>query len=211
MQRLCDALCCILLSSLFNSFPRLQDYVNLYTKTYKDEDGKPLSIVYEQCGQRWHVAAAASDKGFQHVSFVNRSAMRECAIFCHKRNSGGILVEFWRKYFLIIDSSTHMVRVAHRWNFGQHFPILVADKSFSALLQYHSIATTKGGRHVDHVTELLCKQLLETVKKKEKKGSNINIKPFQIKNHMWVFISCQIVNPTFDSQTKENMTLQASK
>ena len=61
---------------------------------------------------------------------------------------------------------------------------------------------------MDHVTELLCKQLLETVKKKEKKGSNINIKPFQIKNHMWVFISCQIVNPTFDSQTKENMTLQ---
>lgn len=26
---------------------------------------------------------------------------------------------------------------------------------------------------------------------------------------MWVFINCLIVNPTFDSQTKENMTLQA--
>lgn len=31
---------------------------------------------------------------------------------------------------------------------------------------------------------------------------------FQIKNHMWVFVNCLIVNPTFDSQTKENMTLQ---
>lgn len=34
------------------------------------------------------------------------------------------------------------------------------------------------------------------------------IKPFQVKNHMWIFINCLIVNPTFDSQTKENMTLQ---
>ena len=26
---------------------------------------------------------------------------------------------------------------------------------------------------------------------------------------MWVFVNCLIENPTFDSQTKENMTLQA--
>jgi Type IIA topoisomerase (DNA gyrase/topo II, topoisomerase IV), B subunit len=34
------------------------------------------------------------------------------------------------------------------------------------------------------------------------------LKPFQVKNHIWIFINCLIVNPTFDSQTKENMTLQ---
>ena len=32
---------------------------------------------------------------------------------------------------------------------------------------------------------------------------------FQVKNHLWVFVNCLIENPTFDSQTKENMTLQA--
>jgi len=26
---------------------------------------------------------------------------------------------------------------------------------------------------------------------------------------MWVFVNCLVENPTFDSQTKENMTLQA--
>ncbi len=31
------------------------------------------------------------------------------------------------------------------------------------------------------------------------------------RNHLWVFINCLIVNPTFDSQTKENMTLLQSK
>lgn len=31
---------------------------------------------------------------------------------------------------------------------------------------------------------------------------------FQVKNHLCVFVNCLIENPTFDSQTKENMTLQ---
>lgn len=30
----------------------------------------------------------------------------------------------------------------------------------------------------------------------------------QVKNHMWLFVNCLIENPSFDSQTKENMTLQ---
>ena len=45
------------------------------------------------------------------------------------------------------------------------------------------------------------------VKRKNKGG--IEVKPFQIKNHLWVFINCLIENPSFDSQTKENMTLRA--
>ena len=60
---------------------------------------------------------------------------------------------------------------------------------------------------MDHVTELIVKQLTETLKKKNKGG--VAIKSFQIKNHLWIFINCLINNPTFDSQTKENMTLQA--
>ncbi|OQV25159.1 DNA topoisomerase 2 [Hypsibius exemplaris] len=57
------------------------------------------------------------------------------------------------------------------------------------------IATTKGGRHVDYVTEQIAKVLGEQLKKKNKTGQEI--KP--------------AVNPTFDSQTKEALTLQASK
>lgn len=30
----------------------------------------------------------------------------------------------------------------------------------------------------------------------------------QVKNHVWVFVNALIENPSFDSQTKENMTLQ---
>ncbi|XP_036151138.1 DNA topoisomerase 2 isoform X2 [Monomorium pharaonis] len=84
--------------------------------------------------------------------------------------------------------------------------LTLSDKGFQQMSFVNSIATTKGGRHVDHVTELIVKQLIETLKKKNKAG--VAIKPFQIKNHLWIFINCLINNPTFDSQTKENMTLQ---
>ncbi|KAL3204317.1 hypothetical protein MRX96_041262, partial [Rhipicephalus microplus] len=51
--------------------------------------------------------------------------------------------------------------------------------------------------------------ILESVKKKNKAGVKIQNK--QVKDHLWVFVNCLIENPTFDSQTKENMTLQAKK
>jgi len=83
--------------------------------------------------------------------------------------------------------------------------VCVSDRGHQQMSFVNSIATTKGGRHVDHVADLVVKSIIETIKKKNKTG--INIKPFQIKNHLWLFINCLIVNPTFDSQTKEQMTL----
>jgi DNA gyrase/topoisomerase IV subunit B len=38
------------------------------------------------------------------------------------------------------------------------------------------------------------------VEKANKKSKNANVKPFMVKNHLWVFINCQIENPAFDSQ-----------
>ncbi|KAF5272739.1 hypothetical protein FQA39_LY07766 [Lamprigera yunnana] len=92
--------------------------------------------------------------------------------------------------------------VNERWEVA----LTISDGGFQQVSFVNSIATTKGGRHVDYVTDMIVKQLLEIVKKKNKGG--ISIKPHQIKLYMWVFVNCLIVNPTFDSQTKENMTLQ---
>lgn len=119
---------------------KFEDYCKLYLNN-NDADDQPIKLLYEKPHEKWEIALACSDIGFQQVSFVN------------------------------------------------------------------SIATTKGGRHVDYIVDQLVKQISETVNKKNKNGNAV--KPFQIKNHMWLFINCQIENPTFDSQTKENMTLQA--
>lgn len=42
------------------------------------------------------------------------------------------------------------------------------------------------------------------------KKSKTNLKPFQLKSHMWLFINALIENPSFDSQTKETLTLKSS-
>ncbi|KAL0984286.1 hypothetical protein UPYG_G00139470 [Umbra pygmaea] len=82
----------------------------------------------------------------------------------------------------------------------------MSDKGFQQVSFVNSIATTKGGRHTDYVADQVTSKLIEVVKKKNKAG--VVVKPFQVKNHMWLFVNCLIENPTFDSQTKENMTLQ---
>ena len=58
-----------------------------------------------------------------------------------------------------------------------------------------------------YVVDQIIEKLVGIIKKKSGKGS-VAIKPFQIKNHIWVFINCLVENPSFDSQTKENMTLR---
>uniref|UniRef100_A0A3Q3VN89 DNA topoisomerase 2 n=1 Tax=Mola mola TaxID=94237 RepID=A0A3Q3VN89_MOLML len=84
--------------------------------------------------------------------------------------------------------------------------ITMSEKGFQQVSFVNSIATTKGGRHIDYVADQVVGKLIEVVKKKNKAG--VVVKPFQVKNHMWLFVNCLIENPTFDSQTKENMTLQ---
>jgi hypothetical protein len=70
----------------------------------------------------------------------------------------------------------------------------------------NSIATIRGGTHVQYVTDQIVNHILGVVNKKNKTAG---VKPFQIKNHMWVFVNALIDNPTFDSQTKETLTSRA--
>nr|NVI79321.1 topoisomerase 2 [Cucujiformia] len=93
-------------------------------------------------------------------------------------------------------------QVNDRWEIG----VTTSENGFQQMSFVNSIATTKGGKHVEYIADMITKQLIEVLKKKNKGGTNI--KPHQVKNYMWVFINCLIVNPAFDSQTKENMTLQ---
>ncbi|XP_076368660.1 DNA topoisomerase 2-alpha-like isoform X2 [Tachypleus tridentatus] len=93
--------------------------------------------------------------------------------------------------------------VSERWEIA----VTLSAHGFQQVSFVNSIATTKGGRHVDYVSDQIINKLVEAVKKKNKGG--IQVKPFQIRNHMWIFVNALIENPTFDSQTKENMTLQS--
>jgi DNA topoisomerase II len=94
--------------------------------------------------------------------------------------------------------------IGKRWEVA----FAVSDGSFQQVSFANSIATTKGGTHVAHIADQLAKNLITSISKKNKAAT---VKPTQVKNHMWIFVNALIENPTFDSQTKETLTLPASK
>ncbi|KAG0474644.1 hypothetical protein HPP92_014330 [Vanilla planifolia] len=67
----------------------------------------------------------------------------------------------------------------------------------------NSINTIKGGTHVEYVTSQIASHVMSIVNKKNK---NANLKPHNVRNHLWVFVNALIDNPAFDSQTKETLT-----
>jgi DNA topoisomerase II len=94
-------------------------------------------------------------------------------------------------------------RINDRWEVG----VSVSDGSFQQVSFVNSIATIKGGTHVNYITDQITAKLMAAVKKLNK---GQEVKPGQIKNHLAVYVNALVVNPAFDSQTKENLTTKQS-
>lgn len=76
------------------------------------------------------------------------------------------------------------------------------DNSFNQVSMVNGISTYNGGTHINTITNQITKKVAETLLKKNKK---LNIKQNDIKNHLFIFVNCKIVNPLFDTQSKENL------
>ncbi|CAA7041898.1 unnamed protein product [Microthlaspi erraticum] len=83
--------------------------------------------------------------------------------------------------------------------------VSLSEGQFQQVSFVNSIATIKGGTHVDYVTSQITNYIVGIVNKKNK---NANVKAHNVKNHLWVFVNALIDNPAFDSQTKETLTLR---
>ena len=71
----------------------------------------------------------------------------------------------------------------------------------------NGINTRKGGKHVDCVQRHVLGDICELAAKKRK----LDIKPGQLKDSVTLFVNATIVNPSFDSQTKETLTTPGNK
>ena len=80
---------------------------------------------------------------------------------------------------------------------------LPEDKHISFV---NGIHTKKGGKHVETVSRKVLTDFCEFAKKKK-----VDIKPGQLKNSVVLFINSTIVNPSFDSQSKEFLTTPAAE
>lgn len=95
-------------------------------------------------------------------------------------------------------------RINDRWEIG----VGISDGTFQQVSFANSIATSKGGTHVNYIADQISAKLMAPVKKKNK---GTEVKAHQIKAHLAVYVNSLIVNPAFDSQTKENLTTKATQ
>ena len=84
-----------------------------------------------------------------------------------------------------------------RWKIG----IAPSNGSMQQVSFVNSVETSDGGTHVDYIANQIVNHLRELIKKKHK----IDVRPQEIKNHMFLFVQADIVNPIFSSQTKEKL------
>ncbi|RXW18452.1 hypothetical protein EST38_g7420 [Candolleomyces aberdarensis] len=152
--------------------------------------------VYDMCGTVKDIKVFLNDerlkiKNFkQYVDMYINSAQEEAA-----EKSGGAAQT---------KPSVVYEKISDRWEVAY----ALSDGTFQHVAFANSIATTKGGTHVTYIADQIAKNLITSVSKKNKAAA---VKPAQIKNHMWLFVNALIENPTFDSQTKETLTLPSNK
>jgi len=71
----------------------------------------------------------------------------------------------------------------------------------------NGICTRRGGKHVEHVVKTVLGDFCELAKKKAK----LDVTTGMLKDSVVFFINSTIVNPAFDTQTKETLTTPLSK
>ena len=101
-----------------------------------------------------------------------------------------------------IEAPQAYEKIGDEWEVGVG---VSTDGAFQQISFVNAISTTKGGGHTNCIADQVSKHIIATVKKKKNKGA-ADVKPNLVKSHMFVFVNCLIANPTFDSQTKENLT-----
>ena len=98
-------------------------------------------------------------------------------------------VKFYTEEFIYEENDSWRIAVAH------------SDDGFEHVSFVNGTETTIGGNHIDYVGLQVWNKLREYFNKKHK----VDIKPSQMKEHMKLFIDCDIIKPRYSSQTKEDL------
>lgn len=79
-----------------------------------------------------------------------------------------------------------------------------SDEEFEHVSFVNGIYTFKGGKHIDYVSTHIANKLSKYLANRGK--NKIQVKAEYIKKNMFLFLKCSIENPSFSSQTKEELT-----
>lgn len=93
-----------------------------------------------------------------------------------------------------------------RWSLGI---IYDPNAGFQHMTFVNKISTFKGGTHLNYITNQIVDKVIENILSQPKYKS-LKIKPHQIKENLTIFINSVIEDPSFSSQTKEELTTKSS-
>lgn len=83
------------------------------------------------------------------------------------------------------------------WSVG----IALSENGFEHVSFANSTETYDGGTHVDYIINQIITELRAFLAKRHK----VDVKPSELKQHIFLFLNSTVVNPSFSSQTKEKL------
>jgi DNA topoisomerase-2 len=103
---------------------------------------------------------------------------------------------------LYVGSKNDTKRIYEKANDRWEYAICLAPKEeFQQLSFVNGIYTSKGGKHVEYIMNQIIRKLCAYIKTKKK----VDVKPNTIKEQLMLFLRCDIENPSFNSQTKDEL------
>lgn len=85
-----------------------------------------------------------------------------------------------------------------------------SNGNFNQMSFVNGINTTNGGHHVNYILNSIIKSFKNYISTKQK-YKNIKIKDQFIKDYLWLFLVAVIENPTFSSQSKDELVTPSNK
>ena len=140
------------------------------------------------------------------IGAVTDHTVKKIKVMC---NNNIIPVKNFQQYIdLYIGGKDTSKRVYEtkdeRWEYAV---ALSPTHEFTHVSFVNGICTFKGGKHVDYITSQITRKLCDYIEKKKK----VKVNQSAIKEQLMLFVRCDIVNPSFDSQTKDYMNTPFAK
>ena len=109
---------------------------------------------------------------------------------------------------LYIGPKTETKRIYEQPNDRWEYAVCLAPKDeFQQLSFVNGIYTSNGGKHVEYIMNQIIRKLCVYIKTKKK----VDVKPTTIKEQLMLFLRCDIENPSFNSQTKDELGTAITK
>ena len=119
-----------------------------------------------------------------------------------KYNEDQLPVKDFSQYIQLFNDQDKVSESQDCWSYS----VCLSDE-FKQISFVNGIFTSKGGKHVDYIVQQITKKMVAYILKKKK----VEVKPSIIKEQITVFLNSTIVNPSFDSQTKDYLNTPSSK